>query len=186
MNLLDILLIAVGLSMDCFAVSLSFGTSQKLTWREIFRMALFFGLFQGLMPLIGWLIGNSLQIFISAIDHWIAFGILTFIGLKMILQSSKDSEEKKMVDIRKINILLSLSVATSIDALIMGISFGFIQVNILEAAGIITLTTFLVSAFGAKLGEKTTFLPARWAERLGGIVLIGIGLKIVLEHLKII
>ena len=186
MNLLEILLIAVGLSMDCFAVSLSFGTSQKLNWKEIFRMALFFGLFQGLMPLIGWLIGNSLQIFISVIDHWIAFGILTFIGLKMILQSFKDSEKKKKADIRKTNILLSLSVATSIDALIMGISFGFIRVNILEAAGIITLTTFLVSVFGAKLGEKTTFLPVRWAERLGGLVLIGIGLKIVLEHLEIV
>jgi manganese efflux pump family protein len=186
MNFLEILLIALGLSMDCFAVSLSFGTSQKLKWKEIFRMALFFGLFQGLMPLIGWLVGNSLQSFISSIDHWFAFGILAFIGLKMILQSFKNTEERKNVDIRKTTILLSLSVATSIDALITGISFGFIRVNILEAAVIITLITFLVSIFGAKLGEKTTFLPARWAERLGGLVLIGIGVKIVFEHLAAI
>lgn len=186
MNFLEILLIALGLSMDCFAVSLSFGTSQKLKWKEIFRMALFFGLFQGLMPLIGWLVGNSLQSFISSIDHWFAFGILAFIGLKMILQSFKNTEERKNVDIRKTTILLSLSVATSIDALITGISFGFIRVNILEAAVIITLITFLISIFGAKLGEKTTFLPARWAERLGGLVLIGIGVKIVFEHLAAI
>ena len=138
------------------------------------------------MPLIGWLIGNSVQMLITQIDHWVAFGILTFIGLKMIFQSLKITEMKKVVDIRKTTILLSLSIATSIDALIMGVSFGFIQVKILEAALIITLVTFLISISGAKLGEKATFLPARWAERLGGLVLIGIGLKILLEHLSVI
>jgi len=186
MNFLEIFLIAIGLSMDCFAVSVSFGTSHRLSWRDIIRMALFFGLFQGLMPLIGWLIGNSVQMLITQIDHWVAFGILTFIGLKMIFQSLKITEMKKVVDIRKTTILLSLSIATSIDALIMGVSFGFIQVKILEAALIITLVTFLISISGAKLGEKATFLPARWAERLGGLVLIGIGLKILLEHLSVI
>ncbi len=183
MSLLEIFLIALGLSMDCFAVSLSFGTSQKPNWKETFRIALFFGVFQGLMPLMGWFIGKSLLVFISSIDHWFAFGILSFIGLKMIFQSFKNPDEKKIVDIRKITVLLSLSVATSIDALIMGISFGFIRVNILFAVILITLTTFLVSLLGSKIGGKTTFLPVRWAERFGGLVLIGIGLKILIEHI---
>jgi len=149
-------------------------------------MALFFGIFQGFMPLIGWLIGNSVQLLIISFDHWVAFGILFFIGIKLILQSFKTPETKKNPDILKTTILLSLALATSIDALITGVSFGFVQVKILEASGIIALTTFLATVLGAKLGEKTSFLPARWAERLGGLVLIGIGLKILLEHLTVI
>lgn len=186
MSSLEVFLIAIGLSMDCFAVALSFGTSQKLNWKEIFRIAAFFGLFQGIMPLAGWMIGTKLQGIISSIDHWFAFGILSFIGLKMILQSFHDAGKKKSVDIRKIPVLLSLSVATSIDALIMGVSFGFIRVNILKAAVMITLTTFFTSVLGAKLGAKTSFLPVRWGERLGGLVLFGIGIKILLEHLSIL
>lgn len=186
MSLLELFLIALGLSMDCFAVSLSFGTTQKLSWRDIFRMAVFFGLFQGIMPVIGWLVGNSLQRFISPVDHWIAFGILSFIGVKMIIQALRISKEKKNLDIRTLPVLLSLSFATSIDALITGVSFGFISVNILLAAIIVTVVTFLNTVNGAKLGEKTTFLPARWAEILGGLVLFAIGTKILLEHLMVI
>ena len=171
--------------MDCFAVALSFGTSRKLAWRDILLMATFFGLFQGLMPLAGWFVGSAIQWFISSIDHWIAFGILSAIGLKMIWQSFGAGDDNRSVDIRRMPVLLGLSVATSIDALITGVGFGFIRVNIVEAVIIITFITFGVTVAGAKIGEKTTFLPARWAEFLGGLVLIAIGVKVVLEHLAV-
>ena len=149
-------------------------------------MAFLFGLFQGVMPLIGWLVGSSIQSFIAPVDHWIAFAILAFIGLKMIWQSFTISGENRSIDIRKITVLITLAIATSIDALITGVGFGFIRVNILEAVVIISVITFFVSVIGAKLGEKTTFIPAKWAEILGGIVLIAIGVRVVLEHLAII
>lgn len=169
--------------MDCFAVSLTFGSSGRLAWKDILRMAFLFGLFQGVMPLIGWMVGHSVQSMIEPVDHWIAFAILAFIGLKMVWQSFLTGEEKRPVDIRKISVLLTLSIATSIDALITGVGFGFIRANIYAAVIIISLITFIVSVIGAKLGEKTTFIPARWAEFAGGIVLIAIGVKVVLEHL---
>ncbi len=172
--------------MDCFAVSLSFGTAHKLLWKDILLMAFLFGLFQGIMPLIGCLFGNSIQSLIAPVDHWIAFAILASIGLKMIWQSFSIEGEKRSIDIRKITVLLTLSIATSIDALITGVGFGFIKVHILAAVFIISFTTFVVSVIGAKLGEKTTFIPARWAEFLGGAVLIAIGIKVVVEHLAII
>lgn len=186
MSLPEIFLIALGLSMDCFAVSLSFGASRKFTWKEILVMALLFGFFQGLMPVIGWLAGSSIQSLIASVDHWIAFGILSIIGLKMIWQSIRAEHEKEPLDIRRFSVLLTVSVATSIDALITGVGFGFILVNIVEASVIIALITFVVSMIGAKMGENATFIPSRWAEFFGGIVLIGIGLKIVLEHLAVI
>ncbi len=179
-------MISLGLSMDCFAVSLTFGSARKLVWNDIFRMAFLFGLFQGVMPLIGWLVGHSIQALIEPVDHWIAFAILASIGVKMVWQSFSLGDEKRSVDIRKISVLLTLSVATSIDALITGVGFGFIRANIYEAVIIISVTTFLVSVIGAKLGEQTTFIPARWAEFAGGMVLIAIGVTVVLEHLAII
>ena len=130
--------------------------------------------------------GSSFQSFIAPVDHWIAFAILAFIGLKMIWQSFTISGENRSIDIRKITVLITLAIATSIDALITGVGFGFIRVNILEAVVIISVITFFVSVIGAKLGEKTTFIPAKWAEILGGIVLIAIGVRVVLEHLAII
>jgi putative Mn2+ efflux pump MntP len=186
MTFLEIFLISLGLSMDCFAVSLGFGASRLLKWKEILKMACFFGFFQGLMPLIGWFVGQSIQSLISSFDHWIAFGILAFIGIRMIIESFKIGEEKKFTDIRKTTVLLSLSVATSIDALATGVSFGFIRVNIFQAIVTITLITFLNSIIGARIGQKSTFIPARWAEILGGTVLIGIGVKILLDHLGIL
>lgn len=182
----EIILISLGLSMDCFAVSLGFGATCQLKWKDVLKMAFFFGLFQGLMPLLGWFVGLSIQSFISSFDHWIAFGILALIGSRMIIESFKISGEKRYIDIRKITVLLSLSIATSIDALATGISFGFIQVNILPVIITIFLVTFLNTILGARLGLKSTFIPSRWAEIAGGIVLIAIGIKILLEHLNII
>jgi manganese efflux pump family protein len=172
--------------MDCFAVAISFGTSRKLAWKDILVMAFFFGLFQGLMPLIGWLIGSSIQSLIATVDHWIAFAILSLIGMKMIWQSFMLKEKEKSPEIRKFSVLIPLAVATSIDALITGVGFGFIQVNILEAVIIISLITFLVSVIGAKVGEKSTFIPARYAELAGGFMLILIGVSVVLDHLRIL
>jgi putative Mn2+ efflux pump MntP len=149
-------------------------------------MAFLFGLFQGVMPLIGWTLGTSIQSLIEPVDHWIAFAILASIGIKMVWQSFMNDEEKRPVDIRKITVLLTLSIATSIDALITGIGFGFIKTNIFEAVIIISAITFVVSVIGAKLGEQAEFIPARWAEFAGGLVLIGIGANMVLEHLGII
>ncbi|MCX6268171.1 MAG: manganese efflux pump MntP family protein [Bacteroidetes bacterium] len=186
MNLPELFLISLGLSMDCFAVSLTFGTSRKLVWRDVLRMALFFGLFQGMMPLIGWMVGHSMQSLIEPVDHWIAFAILASIGIKMVWQSFSGGSGQRSVDIRKITVLLTLSIATSIDALITGVGFGFIRANILEAVVIISIITFIVSVAGAKLGEHTTFIPARWAEFAGGLVLIAIGINVVLEHLGVI
>lgn len=171
--------------MDCFAVSLTLGSSRKLAWNDIMVMAFLFGLFQGLMPLLGWLVGNSIQSLIEPVDHWIAFAILSFIGLKMIWHSFAAGQEKRPLDIRRPAILLTLSLATSIDALITGVGFGFIRVNIYQAIIIISVITFLVSVTGAKLGEQTTFIPARWAEFSGGVVLVAIGVNVVFEHLSV-
>ncbi len=186
MSFLELFLIAIGLSMDCFAVSLSFGAQKKLKRNDILKFAFFFALFQAVMPVIGWLAGSSLKFYMEKVDHWIAFGILAFIGLRMIYESFGDAEKKREVDIRDWKILLTLSLATSIDALMTGVSFGFVKVNILLAVITIGLVTFLNSIAGAWVGERSIHISPRWAEIIGGLVLIIIGTKIVLEHLSII
>jgi putative Mn2+ efflux pump MntP len=186
MTFFEIFLIGIGLSMDCFAVSVSFGTSRKLLWKDLTRMALFFGFFQGMMTFLGWWVGDALKQIIGSVDHWVAFSILSVIGIRMIIESFKHEKERKLIDVRKLRILLSLSVATSIDALMTGVSFGFIHVEIIKATILIFAVTLVVTLIGGKLGEKATFIPARKAELIGGIMLILIGAKIVLEHLGII
>ncbi|MBE0646934.1 MAG: manganese efflux pump [Bacteroidales bacterium] len=170
--------------MDCFAVAVGVCACNKLSWRSILRMAFFFGLFQGLMPLLGWIVGESLKDMIASYDHWVAFGLLAFIGGKMIVQSFSHGEDERIHHLT-FPVLISLSVATSIDALITGLSFGVIEVQILKAASIIFIITFIVTLTGAKLAEKTHFIPASWAERIGGAVLILIGVKILLDHLAV-
>ena len=183
MSFLELFLLGLGLSMDCFAVSLTLGTAQKLQWKEVLTMAFLFGLFQGLMPLVGWVIGNTFQSLILSVDHWIAFGILAFIGFHMIIESFRLKENKKIIDASKISVLIGLAVATSIDALATGVGFGFMHVNIFRAVLIITTITFTVTIIGARLGIRSNLIPARWAELAGGIVLILIGVKILLTHL---
>jgi putative Mn2+ efflux pump MntP len=183
MSLLEIFIIGLGLSMDCFAVAVGFGANQTLHGRYVFKTAVFFGFFQGVMPVIGYLIGDSLQVYIRSVDHWIALFILSFIGGHLIFQSFFVGKKKPLVDIRKTSVLITLSFATSIDALMTGVTFGLVHVNILLAAGIITVVTFISTVLGARIGERTTFLPARVADVVGGIVLIGIGLKIFLSHM---
>jgi putative Mn2+ efflux pump MntP len=183
MTITELILISFGLAMDCFAVALSLGACRCLKWKDTLLMAAMFGLFQGLMPVVGWIFGSTLRSAIDTMDHWIAFGILTFIGLKMIWQSLKDESGKKTPDIKKLSVLITLSVATSIDAMVTGVGFGLIDVNIFIAVVLITIITFFVSVSGARLGELTTFIPSRWAEFAGGLVLIAIGSKVVIEHI---
>lgn len=186
MTFIEVFLIALGLSMDCLAVSVSLGISRRLKWVILLRMALFFGLFQGMMTFIGWWFGDAMKQYIESIDHWLAFSILTFIGARMIIGSLKNNHEEKMLNIKSMSVLLGLSVATSIDALMTGVSFGFIQVDILKTVILISLVSFLVTLIGGKLGERSAFIPARRAELIGGIVLIMIGIKIFLDHLGVI
>ena len=185
MTILELLLIAVGLSMDAFAVSVCKGLSvQKLQPRHALLAGLYFGGFQALMPVIGWLLGVRFEHLIQSIDHWIAFGLLTVIGLGMIRESRSKAEE--LNDDFGFRTMLLLAVATSIDALAVGVTFAFLQVNILPASGMIGVTTFLLSALGIYIGSVFGARFKSAAELTGGLILILIGLKILLEDLGIL
>lgn len=184
MQTLTILLIALGLSMDAFAVAITFGlTMQVLRIRYALRIALFFGAFQALMPIIGYLAGLSIRGFMSGFDHWIAFALLAFIGSKMIYESYALDEDEKSMNPQDLLLLLTLAIATSIDALAVGISLSFLKINIVQPAMIIGMVTFLLSFLGVLIGKSMGHLFEKKIEILGGLILIGIGLKILLEHL---
>lgn len=186
MNIISILLIGVGLSMDAFAVAVTNGICMgKLNMKITIKVALFFGFFQALMPVLGWLAGSSFKGYIMKIDHWIAFILLFGIGAKMIyesLKSEKSSEKTKCVVISNKELLI-LAIATSIDALAVGVSFAFLQVAILKAAALIGVTTFIISFAGVIIGNKFGSIFKRKAEVIGGLILIFIGVKILTEHL---
>ena len=184
MNGLTIVLIAFGLAMDAFAVSITNGiTAKKMKLRNALAPAISFGLFQAFMPVIGWLAGLTLIQFIAGIDHWIAFGLLSFIGCKMIYESTKIGAEKENFELTNPYVLLMLSIATSIDALAVGLSFAFLKISIVAPVLIIGLITFILSFCGAYIGNKIGHFCENKIEILGGLVLIGIGLKILIEHL---
>ncbi|MGL5318110.1 MAG: manganese efflux pump MntP family protein [Bacteroidales bacterium] len=188
MSILEIILIAIGLSMDSLAVSIAAGIiMDKFHVRHIFRIAFFMALFQGLMPLLGWAAGISFKSQIESYDHWIAFGLLSFLGVKMIREGmSSDEDDSPGFDPTKIATLISLAFATSIDALAVGVSFAFLQIKVALPTIIIGATTFFFAfagaSFGTKFGNKYN-LPM---EIIGGVILIGIGLKILLQHTGII
>ena len=185
MHFAELFLIAVGLSMDAFAVSVCKGLSvKKLCPRHVLLAGLYFGGFQFLMPVLGWLLGYRFEALITSIDHWIAFGLLALIGGNMIKESFSDAEE--LSDDFGVKTMLLMAVATSIDALAVGITFAFLSVRILPAAGLIGVTTFLISAAGIGIGHAFGARFESGAERLGGVILILIGLKILLEHLGIL
>lgn len=187
MGIWEIFLIGVGLSMDAFAVSVCKGLNMpKLNLKYAFTMALFFGGFQALMPFLGWALGKRFEKYITAFDHWIAFILLAFIGIKMIIESFKKDEESKQQTVFNIKELFLLAVATSIDALAAGITFAFLKVNIFEAITLIGLTTFVFTLLGVLIGRKFGSWFESKAELLGGAILVLIGLKILLEHLGII
>ena len=184
LSYLELLLIAVGLSMDAFAVSICKGLSLKrLKVRHAALVGLYFGGFQALMPMIGWALGYRFERVIASVDHWVAFFLLAVIGVGMI-RESRESEE--LNDDLSFRTMVVLAVATSIDALAVGITFAFLRVRILPAAGLIGVTTFLLSGLGVYIGHVFGLKYKAKAELAGGIILILIGLKILLEHLGVI
>ncbi len=184
MDFLTVALIAVGLAMDCFAVAITSGIAiQGLRINHALQIALFFGGVQALMPVMGWLAGVGLRDFIADIDHWIAFGLLSAIGLKMIYESRKIIGEKGNWDPLNLYVLAMLSVATSIDALAVGVSFAFLKTPLISSVLIIGFITFLISFAGVFVGNRGGHFFENKMELTGGLVLIGIGLKILVEHL---
>lgn len=184
MGFLELLLIAVGLSMDAFAVSICKGLSLKrLRPGHAALVGLYFGGFQALMPVLGWALGYRFEHVIKSVDHWIAFFLLVIIGLSMIREASKAEE---LDDDLSVKTMLLLAVATSIDALAVGVTFAFLQVRILPAAALIGVTTFMLSALGVYIGHVFGLKYRAKAEIAGGVILIGIGIKILLEHLGIV
>ena len=184
MELITIILIAVGLAMDAFAVSVVSGSFYKqLQIIHALRMALFFGGFQALMPLIGSLAGLSAKDYIVDYDHWVAFGILGAVGGKMIYESFKIKSVEDNYDPANIIVLLILSVATSIDALAIGLTLSLIARSIIVAVIIIGLITFVLSYLGVLVGKRFGHFFENKIEILGGLILIGLGVKILIEHL---
>jgi len=184
MNILEILLIAVGLAMDAFAVSIAAGTSGRLVGkRATFRLSFHFGLFQGMMPVIGWFAGIHIAHLISAIDHWVAFGLLLFVGLRMILSAFQTEAETFSDDPSRGFSLVLLSVATSIDALAVGLSLAMIRINIWYPSVIIGIVTAILSVIGIRAGKYFGEKLGPRMELIGGIILIIIGLKILLTDL---
>jgi putative Mn2+ efflux pump MntP len=188
--MLSIVLIGLSLSMDAFAVSVSSGISIKdLRIFQAVRASLFFGIFQFVMPVAGWYLGMAFAVYIQAVDHWIAFGLLIFVGGKMILENLKkekgegEKDTHETADIRSLSCLFTLAVATSIDALAVGLSFNILGQGIWLPAAAIGGITFAVCLTGFEFGRRIGVLLKKWAAVAGGLTLIGIGTKILIEHL---
>ena len=184
MGMLTIIATAVGLSMDALAVSVTNGLIIKnLKFRYAIRIALSFGFFQAIMPVIGWAAGSTFSGMIKAYDHWIALGLLSFIGVKMIVESRCLEQKKDQKDCRHYPTLLLLSVATSIDALAVGISFAFLEMGIIAPVLIIGGVTFALCLSGIYVGDRFGHFFEKKLEVIGGVILIGIGVKIAVEHI---
>ncbi len=202
MSFLAIFMTGIGLSMDAFAVAIAKGMSlKKNVTKNALKIAAFFGGFQALMPFIGWFAGRYFKDYIEKFDHWISFIILAFIGGKMIYESIKGEDEEKSVNkdvVGEVSVedekvyksevstkdLIILAIATSIDALAVGVSFAFLNVSIVPAICIIGITTFVLSLIAVFIGRKLGGILQKYAEIIGGVILILIGLNILLEHLR--
>ena len=183
MTIFELIVIAVGLSMDAFAVSICKGLSvRRLRPRHNIICGLYFGGFQALMPVLGWLLGRQFEALIKNVDHWIAFVLLALIGANMIREAVKN-EEENLNDSFSPKTMLPLAVATSIDALAVGVTFAFLDVAIIPAVSIIGVTTFIFSVAGVKIGNVFGAKYKSKAELVGGIVLVAMGIKILIEHL---
>lgn len=190
MHIFEIILIGIGLAMDAFAASICKGLSmKKLNMKHAFVIAFYFGGFQALMPLIGWILGNQFQVYIVSFDHWIAFALLTFLGLKTIIDTIREKEDEQTekqeskLDHKE---LFLLAIATSIDALAVGVTLAFLQVSIISTVTIIGIVTFGICIFGVLVGNMFGSTFKKKASIAGGVILIAIGLKILLEHLGIL
>ena len=189
MSFIELVLIAVGLSMDAFAVAICKGLSvQKLGWKHYLTVGVWFGGFQALMPTLGYLLGTTFERYITSVDHWVAFVLLCLIGGSMLKEGlAKEEEEKEERAGFDFKSMLLLAVATSIDALAVGITFALLpDVNIFSAVGLIGTITFCLSAVGLKVGNIFGLKYKSKAEVVGGVILILIGVKILLEHLGVI
>lgn len=183
MSIIELFILAVGLSMDAFAVSICKGLSvSRLRPRHAIIAGAWFGGFQALMPLIGWALGRQFESFIKSVDHWIAFALLAVIGANMIREALKN-EEEELNDSFSFKVMLPLAIATSIDALAVGVTFAFLSVSIVPAILLIGVTTFAFSAAGIKIGNVFGAKYKSKAEFVGGVILILLGIKILIEHL---
>jgi putative Mn2+ efflux pump MntP len=184
LDILSILLIALALSADCFAVALSGSVYIKtFSYAPILRTALTFGAFQAIMPALGWLAGKTVVQFIGDYDHWVAFSLLALVGGRMIWESFRPSDSQLKIDISKGLLLVTLAVATSIDALAVGLTLAFLNVNIAIACSIIGVVAFGMTIAGFTLGRHAKKFLGRYAEAIGGFILIAIGLRVLLTHI---
>lgn len=184
MDIWTILLIGVGLAMDAFSVSVTDGiVLKKPTLLQSAKIALFFGIFQFIMPCIGYFLASSFSAYITAFDHWIAFVLLTFIGGKMLFEAVSEKEDEEIKNPLSASTLTILAIATSIDALAVGVTFATMAVSVLFASAIIGIITFAICLAGVFVGSKFGNLLGNKAEIVGGFVLIFIGIKVLLEHL---
>lgn len=184
MGFIELFLIAIGLSMDAFAVSICKGLNmKKINYIQSFIVALFFGFFQALMPIIGYFVSCSFQRYITSFDHWVSFILLGFIGGKMIYESFKGDDDLMQNSGLDFKELLIMAIATSIDALMVGVTFAFLNVNIFMSASLIGVTTFTISFLGVVIGNIFGSRYKEKAEFLGGLILIFIGIKVLLDHL---
>ena len=184
LDLATLIIIAISLAMDCFAVSLGVGTSEfTKDIRTYFRLSFHFGLFQGGMALLGWLVGQTVVQYISSFDHWIAFILLAFVGGRMVHEGLDPNHEGCVRDPSRGKMLVILCVATSIDALAVGLSMSMVSVDIVQAVLLIGAASLVLSIIGLKLGHKLSKLFGKRMEVIGGVLLIGIGIRIVITHL---
>ena len=184
MDLLSLFFTGIGLAMDASAVSIAKGMSlpNEKNKNYALKLGLAFGIFQGLMPLIGYLAGSTFSGDIQSVDHWVAFILLALIGLNMIKESREEKENEEVSDL-SLKVILLLAIATSIDALAVGVSFAFLKVNIVLACSIIAVVTFILSFICVMVGKRLGSLFQKYAEIFGGIILMMIGAKILIEHL---
>ena len=185
MGLTEIIILSIGLSMDAFAVAMCKGLSmKKMSWKKAIVIALYFGIFQAVMPLIGYGLGIKFQQSIANIDHWIAFILLTIIGINMLKEiwSEAESESNDNIDFKS---MIVLAIATSIDALAIGITFAFLKCNIVFSVTCIGIITFLLSLIGVKIGNIFGAKYEKKAQLVGGLILILLGIKILVEHLRV-
>ena len=186
MGAIEILLISIGLAMDAFAVSVCKGLAmKKMSWKKAIIIGLYFGIFQAVMPVIGYFLGTTFERFITNVDHWVAFILLVGIGINMVKEAF-DKESENRNDNVDMKTMLVLSIATSIDALAIGITFACLKIHIVMPVITIGLITFIISVIGVKIGNQFGDKYGKKAEIMGGVILILLGIKIVLEHLGII
>ena len=186
MGAIEILLISIGLAMDAFAVSVCKGLAmKKMSWKKAIIIGLYFGIFQAVMPVIGYFLGTTFERFITNVDHWIAFILLVGIGINMVKEAF-DKESENRNDNVDVKTMLVLSIATSIDALAIGITFACLKIHIVMPVITIGLITFIISVIGVKIGNRFGDKYGKKAGIMGGVILILLGIKILLEHLGII